>query len=355
MADENGQPRTEAATPRRREEARKKGQIVFSSDLTSGLLLLAGTGLLWLLGSDLSEKLLWIVRVDLLHIHRAELDTSLTSSLLTTVLEDGLKLAGILVGLLFLVGLGIGGAQSGFNVTLEPLGPDWGRLSPVNGWSRMFSWRSAMRSVTALLKLTAIVFIVWWIVVKHQSQRISHAGHGSLNSAARYAWDMTIRGAVTVSAALVLIGLLDYLFQRWRHEEDLKMSRQDLKDELRQEEGDPLIRSRLKKVQRELAQRRSIRDVPGATVVLTNPTHFAVAIKYDRYKMSAPKVVAKGADLFARRIIKVANENGVPVVERKALARMLYSAVEVGSEIPTELYLAIAEILAYVYRLKRAS
>lgn len=331
MADDVGQTRTEPATPRRREEARKRGQVVFSSDLSSGLLLLAGTGLLWLLGSDFGQKFLWAVRVDLLHIHHVELDTRQASNLLIALMEDGLRVAGAFIGVLFIGSAGIGIIQSGFNVTTEPLSSDWSRLSPMNGWSRMLSMRSTMRTVSALLKLSAIAAIAWWLV-KGQSHRIASAGHGTVVSAVRDAWDTTIMGAMAVAAALVLIGLGDYFFQWWKHQEEMKMSRQDVKGEMKQEEGDPLMRGRVKRAQREISQRRSLRDVPTATIVLTNPTHFAVAIKYDRENMSAPRVVAKGRDLFDRRIARIARESGVPVLERKALARVLYAAVDVGDD-----------------------
>ena len=160
---------------------------------------------------------------------------------------------------------------------------------------------------------------------------------------------------MAIAAAMVVIGLLDYLFQRWRHEQDLKMTRRELEEERKEEEGDPHMRARIRKLQREVGQRRMMQDVPNATVVITNPTHIAVAIQYERGLMSAPKVVAKGADLLAMQIRQIAERHDVPVLERKPLARALYLAVDVGEEIPAEFYHAIAEILAYIYRLSRAA
>ena len=354
MAEDTGQTKTEVPTPRRRAEARKKGQLAVSTDLSAGLLLLAGVGVLWLFGSSLSQKLHERMRFDLLRIHQPELDTQQTSNLLAVLLENTLNVTGVLVALLFLVALGTGSLQAGFNFTLEPLTPDWSRISPAKGWSRLFSLRSAMRGVMSLAKLAAILLIVWWIL-KGRIGQIAFANHGSLDSAAQRAWEITIHTSLAVAAALVLIGLSDYAFQRWRHEGELKMSRQDIKEELKQDEGDPLMRARIKKLQREVAQRHMIQDVPNATVVLRNPMHIAVALQYDRHTMSAPKVIAKGSNLLARRIVKVATEHGIPVLERKPLARVLYAAVDVGQEIPAELYQAIAGILAYIYRLRRTA
>ena len=174
-----------------------------------------------------------------------------------------------------------------------------------------------------------------------------------LRQAIRSTWGLAVEVGIAVAGALVVVGICDFLYQRWQHEEDLKMSLQDLKEEKKQDEGDPQVKSRLRKLQRDAARLRMLQDVPSASVVLTNPTHFAVALRYEQGVSKAPKVVAKGEGLLAKRIARIAREHGVTVLERKPLTRALYASAEVGQEIPDTLFRAVAEVLAYVYRLQR--
>jgi len=271
-----------------------------------------------------------------------------------TALVQGLSVVGPLLAVLFVIGAAVGVAQAGFHVSSKPLVPDWGRLSWAKGWKRIFSTRSLARGFSSVAKVSAVALLVLW-VLHHQVDDISIAGHGTVERATALGWRLAVFLAMAIAAAMVVIGLLDYLFQRWRHEQDLKMTRRELEEERKEEEGDPHMRARIRKLQREVGQRRMMQDVPNATVVITNPTHIAVAIQYERGLMSAPKVVAKGADLLAMQIRQIAERHDVPVLERKPLARALYLAVDVGEEIPAEFYHAIAEILAYIYRLSRAA
>ncbi len=350
MADDPGQSKTEAPTPRRREQARDKGQVARSGDLSSGLTLLAGTLILWVSGDALGAELLEMLRLDLLQLTPADWTFDRISNTTAAAMVQILHVVGVLSGALLVLGVLIDGIQAGFRITWEPLKPDWSRLSPVKGWSRIFSISSVIKGAMALLKLAVVCMVAWWIV-GGQPNRIAVSGHGSLRQAVQNAWDLGIGLAIAIAAGMVLVGLLDYLYQRWKYEQDLKMSRQEVQDERKQEEGDPHVRGRIKQMQRELAQNQMIRDVASATVVLTNPTHYAVALQYKGGSMATPKVIAKGAGVLAKRITKVARENDIPVLERKMLARTLYAAVDVGQEIPVTLYQAIAEILAYVMRL----
>jgi flagellar biosynthetic protein FlhB len=353
MDFEEGQNRTEPATPRRREEARKKGLVALSSDLSGGLLLLAGTLLLWLSGEPLGGLLLDAVQSGLLYARHAEWGSAQTARLAETLASQGLRLTGLLLIVTSLCALLVGVLQAGFHWTAQPLAPDWSRLSPTRGWTRLLSSRSIVRAVLAGLKAAVLAALAIW-VLRARAGQIAVAGHGTLAQAAASGWNLTMLLALALAAAMVLVGLADYLFQRWRTEEELRMTRRELQEEHREDEGDPLLHARIRKLQREVGQRRMIRDVPKATAVITNPTHLAIALRYERGEMEAPKVVAKGQGLFARQIVKVAKEHGVPVLERKLLARALYRSVEVGQEIPMEFYQAIAEILAYVYRLRAA-
>lgn len=354
MAADTDQAKTEAPTPRRREEARNKGQIARSGDLSTGLLLLSGTLFLWQWGGMVGKSLLRILNTGLQTVHRPQLAELEATQLLNTLFFDVAQICGPLVLVVMAASLFVGVLQAGFHISTQVLAPDWERLSPVKGLTNLFSQRAAMRGLMAILKLVGITAAIYWML-KDKLPGFAASGRATLPLATYLAWNTAITVAISVSLGLLAIGLVDYLFQRVRHEEELKMTRQEVRDEMRREQGDPQIKARLRKLRRELVQRRSLQDVPQATVVLTNPTHLAVALKYDRASMAAPVVVAKGADVIAQRIIAAAREHGVPVLERKPLARALYSSVEVGQEIPETLYRAIAEILAYVLKLRLAA
>jgi flagellar biosynthetic protein FlhB len=217
----------------------------------------------------------------------------------------------------------------------------------------MMSSRSAMRGTATIVKASLLAALAAWTLTSRTGE-ISAAGHGTLAEAVSIAWQLSMRLAFTMSLAMVILGLLDYLFQRWRLEQELRMTRRELQEEHRDQEGDPQLRARIRKLQRETVQRKMIQEVPQATVVLTNPTHYAIALRYERGETEAPRIIAKGEGRFAQRIAQVARDHGIPVLERKILTRALYRSVDVGQEIPMEFYQAIAEILAHVYRLRAA-
>ncbi len=354
MAQDSGQDRTESPTQRRREKAREEGRVPYSSDLSNGLLLAAGAVILWLSGSRLGNELSQFVRVELLRSSRDDWGGEQTIALAWALGAISLQWLGPLLLGLLLVALAAGAWQSGSRVTSSPLKLDWGKLSPKSGVQRLFSSKAAMRGLMAIVKVLVVGGVVWWIVGR-RFHELSSAGSSSLIVATAATWNLAMVLAVTIGAAQVLLGIVDYLFQWWRHEQDLRMSRQDVRDEQKEEEGDPHVKTRLRKMQREAAKRRMLADVPQATVVLTNPTHLAVALRYDRDQMAAPKVVAKGSGATAKRIVGIATRHGVPVLERKPLARALYGAVAVGQEIPMSLYRAIAEILAHIYGMRRTA
>ena len=208
-----------------------------------------------------------------------------------------------------------------------------------------------MRGLVAVFKVGVVAAMAAW-VLRGRAVQISTLGQNDLASASVQAWDIAIRLALAITAALAVLGVADYVFQRWRYEQSLRMSRQELKEELRREEGDPLMRGRIRKMQREAARKRMMQDVPKATVVITNPTDLAIALRYERGTMAAPRVVAKGAGFVARNIVGLARRHSVPVVERREIAQALFKAVKVGQDIPAALYYAVAEVLAYLYRLR---
>jgi len=354
MADEFDPSKTEAPTQRRREEAREQGQVAVSSELAAGLLLLTGVLVLWYGANTIKEGLIIGLRLTMLTIAApADFGVEQSKTFMVALIGRGMESLGVFWGLLLVVGLGVGAMQVGFHVVPGLLGPKWEKLSPGQGRKRIFSLAGVMRGLMALIKVAVIVALAAW-VLRGRSAQIMNFGDGQLGTAAAEAWNIAMRLALACAGALVIIGVTDYAFQRWRFEQALRMTRQELKDEVKREEGDPQMRARLRKMQREMSRKRMMQDVPRSTVVITNPTHLAVALRYERGAMAAPKVVAKGAGFVALRIVALARRHAVPVVERKPIAQALFKAVKVGQEIPAALYYTVAEVLAFVYRLRHA-
>lgn len=345
--------KTEVATPRRREEARNEGNVVRSMDLSAAATLLAGIILLKLFGFRLTETLSGMTRW-FLSGDPATNPTRLED--LSGVLALGGGALGrcalpMILGLAC-VALLVTVAQVGFLVTGTPLAPRLSRLSPLRGIKNLVSMRAGMRLGMSLAKV-GVIGLVASVLIMMELDDILTLGQIDARSGLGLAVSIIFWFAVKLALVLLVLGLLDYAYQRWQRERDLRMTRIEVKDEMKRMEGDPLVKQRRTRVARQLALQRISHDVPTADVVVTNPTHFAVALRYVSEKMTSPRVVAKGADFMAMRIRQVAAQHGVPTVERKELARALYRNVEVGQEVPPEHYNAVAEILAYVYRLDR--
>ncbi len=348
---ENNFDKTEAPTPRRRQEAREEGNIARSTDLTAACMLLASVLLLHHYGlgvlMDL-KRVVWSMltpagggnpaRVDGL----TELPGIAARLALGAVmpLVLGITAAGVLASV----------GQVGFVVTTKPLQPSWSKLSPLRGLRNLFNLRGGMRLAMSLTKLSVIAATAAWVILR-DVPGILALSELELMPMFGAACEMVYALALKLAAVLIALALIDYAFNRWQHERDLRMTKEEVKEELKRMEGDPLMKQRRARVARQLALQRIGQSVPKADVVVTNPTHYAVALRYDSGTMAAPKVVAKGADFLAMRIRQLAVMHGVPIVERKELARALYKSVEVGREIPAQFYSAVAEILAYVYRL----
>ncbi len=343
--------KTEQATPRRREEAREKGQVARSNDLSAALTLLGAVVLLHVGGSGLLHALALLTRTGL-----DSLDVGImTPETMRMYYGESMififrAVAPLLVGLLV---LGVAGnlLQTGLLWTAEPLRPDISRLDPVKGLGRIISKRGFMRLLVSIFKVILIGAIAWVTIISYLPSTAALVELSAGEIAAFGGWLVIVMG-YRVAAALVFLAIVDYAFQRWQYEKDLMMTRQELKDELKRMEGDPLTRERRRRMQREVARQRMMQNVPGADVVITNPTELAVAISYDPQDMAAPVCAAKGAGNIAARIRQIAAAAGVPIVENKPVAQLLFRKVEVGGEIPVELYQTVAEILAYVYRIK---
>jgi len=354
MADDFDQSKTEAPTPRRREEARTQGRVAVSTDLTTGLLMLAAVGALWFGSRTLGGTLLETVQQGMLRCHVRELGQEQTGELLTAYLTRGLQLIGMLFGLLFVAALAVMVGQVGFQITPGLLSANWERVDPMSGLRRMFSLLALLRGGVSIAK-ASVTTVLAVLLIKGRFARLVALDRQTLASAVSQTWDIVPRLGLAVAAAFVVVGVVDYILQRVRFEMGLRMTKDEMKEEIKREEGDPQVKARIRRMGRELSQRRMMREVPKATVVITNPTHFAIALRYDKGALGAPRVVAKGAGYVAQRIIETARRHGVPVVERKPVARALYKAVQIDREIPAALYHAVAEVLAYVYRLRGVS
>jgi flagellar biosynthetic protein FlhB len=349
VADDK-QDRTEAPTPRRRFEAREKGQVARSADLTSALLLLGGLVCMKLFGPRIIVGLTDFMAAQLSMKDAAAAARFDLPVAAAAVGATVLAAAGpIMLGLVIVAALS-NLMQVGFLITSQPLSPNLSRLSPISGFSKLFSGRTGVQFVMNLLKLAVVSFFVYR-VGKDQNGRVLLAmevgGWDQLALVAAVLYDMGLKIAIV----LVVLALLDYAYQRRRFEKDLRMTKHEVKEELRRMEGDPMIKARRRKMQFVALMQQIRKAVPTADVVVTNPTELAVAIRYDAGSMAAPRVVAKGADLIAAKIREIALAHGVPVLERKPLAQALYKTVDVGQEVPEALYKAIAEVLAYVYEL----
>lgn len=351
MADEDFESKTEAPTQRRREEARQQGQVAFSADLVGAVQLLVAVVALSVNGASLGRGLLALARRDLSGNGQKVLDPLSVQGLFASLFSNGAELVGFLLGMIFAAAVAVGLMQTGFQFTPALLTLHWDRLSPATGWSRLFSLSTTVRALTSLLKVVIVAALAYW-VIKGRVIQIAYLGETALKDALARIWDLAMRLALAIAGGLALVGVLDYGYQRFRLERSLRMSRQELKEELKREEGDPQIKGRVRRLQREMAQRRMMREVPKATVVVTNPTHLAVALRYARETMASPRLVAKGSGLVADRIVAEARRHQVPIVQRPPLAQALYRTVKLGQEIPAELYYVVAEVLAYVYRLR---
>lgn len=347
MADEYGE-KTEAPTPRRRSEARKKGQVARSQELSATVLMLTGLMGLLAIGPRLWRGLLGIMQFGL----GADGLTAVGDlpGVAAVMAVGAFRSVGVLMLVLVVVATLVLYAQVGPLLTLAPLAPKLEKLNPLAGVKRMFSARTAVQLAVNLAKLVLVCAVAYGSVMG-VADRVLLAATLEFPAVFGLAWELVFNLGVRLGLVLLVIALFDYAYQKYRHEKDLKMSRQEVKEELKRMDGDPVLKRRRREVQMQLALQRIRRDVPKADVVVANPTHYAVALRYDAEQMSAPKVVAKGADYLALRIRDVAAAAGVVIVERPVLARMLYAEVAVGREVPGKFFEAVAEILAYVYDL----
>jgi flagellar biosynthetic protein FlhB len=349
MASDEFGERTEQPTERRRSQARERGNVARSTDLTASLVMLTATGALHFLGRGLFESLARLLATSLAASPTLRFDVGTWMKGNWTLLES---LGAVVLPFLLLMAAGSLAAnilQVGFLWSPEVILPKWDRLSPFSGFQRIFSWHSAARLGGSLGKLVVLTAVAYGYLHVHFGFFQQLSGVDLPTMTAQYGRCL-VELAFYLSLSLVALAILDYGFQFWKHEQDLRMTRQEIREELKDMEGDPQIRMRRRDVHRKLAEARQLKDVAKADVVITNPTEIAVAIQYDPAKMPAPMVVAKGMGEIAAQIRRIAAAHGIPIIERKPLARALYRQVRVGGVIPADMYEVFVEILAYVYR-----
>jgi flagellar biosynthetic protein FlhB len=345
-----GADRTERATPRRREQARRKGQVPISAEVAPVAGLLAALALVsWGAGHALAEGertlVTWLVA-----LAGAAGDEPPWPRLGRSLRDVGAVVVPLLLGL-GTVGVGAVVAQVGWQPTPTLLVPDASRVSPGAGLRRIFSANGAVNLLKAVVKIGVVGFLAYRVLRDTGAEAVA-APDMTVPALLAFTGTGLRRLCLAMALALAVVGALDYAWQRWRHEQSLRMSRQEVKEEHRETEGNPHVRSRFRRAHREIARRRMLAEVRRADVVLTNPVHVAVALRYRAEEASAPTVLAKGAGEVAQKIKDAAREAGVPIVERRALARALYRSVPLGGQIPPALYRAVAEILAYLYSLR---
>jgi flagellar biosynthesis protein FlhB len=353
MADEQTsfQDKTEPATQKRRDDARKKGNVAKSMEINSAAVILGGLFALMILGGQIMATITGGFRY--IYSHASSWPVEIDQIQELGSFSVGITAKAVLPFMLMVLAIGLAAnlAQVGFMASAESIKPDFNKLNPVKGLKNIFSTRSLNELVKNFVKISVVGFVAW-LVVKNELGDFSRLGDattaGMLMAVAASTRTLIIWTAVFLS----IIAAFDWWFQKWEHSRKLKMTKQEVKDERKQTEGDPLLKSHVRSLQFEMAFRRMLNDVPDADVVITNPTHYAIALKYDPEKMRAPRVMAKGVRKVAERIREIAGHNDIPIIENPPLTRSMYHVVEVGVEVPVDFYQAIAEVLALVYQNK---
>ena len=350
--DDNSQEKTEEATPRRLEKAKEEGQTARSKELATMAVLLAGAGGMLMFGASLGASLEAIMRDSFVIERSAIFDMRhMSVQLIESSKEAAWALSPILVLLLIAAifgSIGIGGLL----ISGKAVAPKLNRMDPIKGLGRMFSMRSLIELVKAIAKVGLVMALAILILDLRTEDLLAIAEEPVVPAMEHVLWTIAW-SFFLLSCATIIIAAIDVPFQIYDHQKKLRMTKQEVKDEYKDSEGKPEVKGKIRQLQREMAQRRMMQDVPGADVVITNPTHYAVALKYDQKKMAAPIVVAKGSDETAFKIMEIARENKVEILRTPPLARAVYHNTDIGGEIPDGLYMAIAQVLAYVFQLRQ--
>jgi flagellar biosynthesis protein FlhB len=347
--------KTESATSKKKSDARKKGQVAMSKDMVVafGLLMtflvINGTGAM----SVEAMKKFYLMIMNVMESG----DGAFTGESLSLLyMESILTILRISLPMLLTamtIGVVASIAQVGFLFTTEPIIPKLDKINPLKGLKKLFSMQSLVELVKSLLKGSLVLLIVWNYFDSNKESLVNSMNL-DVKSGVIFIWNTTFSIVVRICILLIILAIVDFAYKKWQHGKDLRMSKQEIKEEYKQMEGDPQLKAKIRDKQRQMAMGRMMQEVPKADVIITNPTHFAIALRYNVSEEAAPKVLAKGQDLIAQKIKSIAGENEIPIVENKPLARTLYKEVDIGRTIPGELFEAVAEVLAYVYGLKKA-
>ncbi|TBL77743.1 flagellar biosynthesis protein FlhB [Paenibacillus thalictri] len=343
--------KTEAATPKKRQEAREKGQVAKSMELPAAFILFFSFLGFYLFGGYMKQEVVQMFKQVYNDYLLWDLTEGSTSLFFNMLMLYTLKILAPIFLITVVIAILGNYLQIGFLLTGKPLAPQFSKLNPIEGAKKIFSFRTLVDFLKSVLKMSVIgvvVFTTLW----DQKNSIMDLARLPLESTFAFTSSLTLMLGIKIGLVLIVISIFDYIYQRFEYEKSLRMSKQDIKDEYKKTEGDPLIKGKIREKQRRMALQRMMQEVPKADVVITNPTHFAVALKYDAQQMQAPAVIAKGTDYIALKIKDLAKQNGIVIMENKPLARALYAQVEIGDSIPADLFQAVAEILAYVYKIK---
>ncbi|MBU0481467.1 MAG: flagellar biosynthesis protein FlhB [Proteobacteria bacterium] len=355
MAEESsGQEKTEQATPRRIADARKKGDVAKSAEVPSAAVLLAALFTLYLTGDYMLQRMMLLLTHYLGNLAQIEIvAVNMQQMTLDSLTGSAFILAPLMMAI-FITAIIANFAQFGLLFAPDRITPKFSKVNPIQGFSNLFSKQTLAQTIKSVLKVLLIGYVAYYEVMKALPGILPLMDEGPyqiLAFMARIAFWIFLKCALVIAA----LAAADYAFQRWQFMEKMKMTKQEIKDEAKQTEGDPHVKGRIRSIQMEMARRRMMEEVPNADVIITNPTHLAIALRYNAEAMNAPIVIAKGAGIIAERIKEVALEHHIPIMEDKPLARALYKNVKLDSPIPENLFQAVAEVLAYVYGLKRKS
>ena len=349
-----GADKTEEPTAKKLQDARKEGQVAKSQEIINGAMLFSLFIAIKLFGGYLANSFITVFHRNYGYISTYAVEypeIGNLSSMFGRAMLDVLLMTLPIFAFALVVAIVLNIFQVKWQVTTKPLQPKLSRLNPISGFKKIISMDKLFELVKSIVKI-AIIFYVAYSTLMDEIDTIKILYDLELVPAVIYISNFVINMGIKISAVYLIIGFADYIYQKFKFKKDMKMSKQEVKDEYKQQEGDPQVKGKIKSKMRETSMRRMMQQMPEADVVITNPTHFACAIKYDKEKASAPVLIAKGADHLAQKLKDVAKEYNVPIVENKPLARMLYYNVEIDAEIPQELYQMTAEVLAYVYQLK---
>lgn len=345
--------KTEKATPKKRSDVRKKGQVAKSIEINTAFLFLFAFSSLKLLGTYMKSSLEQIFFENFQKIQDMEVffEPYYISKYGPYIFLKTMKISGPILIIIMFSGLISSYIQVGWHPTMEPIRPKFNKLNPISGFKRMFSKTSLVELVKAIFKVVVLGFVIY-SRIKTEVPNFLRLIDMSLTQILGYVGDLVVSIGIKIAFIFLFMSVADFMYQKYKFEDSIKMTKEEIKEEYKQAEGDPQLKSKIKQKMREISMRRMMHAIPEADVIITNPTHYAVAIKYDPAKGAAPIVIAKGADYIAQKIKEKASESKIEIVENKPLARALYATVEIGDEIPPELYQAVAEVLAFIFSLK---